>query len=29
MQSEVSKRVAAFELYELNQPPVKLEISKK
>jgi hypothetical protein len=29
MQSEVSKRVAAFELYELNQPPVKLELPKK
>jgi hypothetical protein len=29
MQSEVSKRVAAFEIYELNQPPVKLELPKK
>ena len=29
MQSEVSKRVAAIELYELNQPPVKLELPKK
>ena len=29
MQSEVSKRVAAIELYELNQPPVKIELPKK
>jgi len=29
MQSEVAKRVAAFELYELNQPPIKITRSKK
>jgi hypothetical protein len=29
MQSEVSKRVAAIELYELTQPPVKIELPKK
>ncbi len=29
MQSEVSKRVAALEIYELNQPPVKIELPKK
>jgi hypothetical protein len=28
MQSEVSKRVAAQEIYELNQPPVKIELTK-
>jgi hypothetical protein len=28
MQSEVSKRVAALEIYELNQPPVKIELTK-
>lgn len=29
MQSEVAKRVAALELYELNQPPIKIELPKK
>ena len=29
MQSEVAKRVAALELYELNQPPIKITRSKK
>jgi len=29
MQSEVSKRVAVLELYELNEPPVKIELPKK
>jgi cell division protein FtsL len=28
MQSEVAKRVARMELYELNQPPVKIEVKK-
>ena len=28
MQSEVAKRVAKYELYELNQPPVKIEVKK-
>lgn len=29
MQSEVSKRMEALEIYELNQPPVKIELTKK
>ena len=29
MQSEVAKRVAALELYELNQPQIKITRSKK
>jgi len=28
MQSEVAKRAAALELYELNQPPYKIEVAK-
>jgi hypothetical protein len=28
MQSEVAKRVAALEIYELNQPPVKIVLTK-
>ncbi|GMQ28107.1 FtsL-like putative cell division protein [Algoriphagus confluentis] len=28
MQSEVAKRVAQYELYELNQPPVKIDLKK-
>ena len=28
MQSEVAKRAAALNIYELNQPPVKIEVSK-
>jgi hypothetical protein len=28
MQSEVAKRVAALEIYELNQPPVKIDLTK-
>ncbi|MCE7056966.1 hypothetical protein LZF95_19960 [Algoriphagus sp. AGSA1] len=28
MQSEVAKKVAALEIYELNQPPIKIEIEK-
>ena len=28
MQSEVAKRVAALEIYELNQPPVKIDLAK-
>ena len=28
MQSEVAKRVAAQEIYELNQPPVKIGLTK-
>ena len=29
MQSEVSKRVAVLDIYELKQPPVKIELPKK
>ena len=29
MQSEVSKRMEALEIYELKQPPVKIELTKK
>ena len=28
MQSEVAKRAAQLEIYELNQPPIKIEVSK-
>jgi cell division protein FtsL len=28
MQSEVAKRAAQLEIYELNQPPIKIELSK-
>ena len=28
MQSEVAKRVAKLEIYELNQPPIKIEVEK-
>lgn len=28
MQSEVAKRAAVLDIYELNQPPVKIEVSK-
>ena len=28
MQSEVAKRVAQQEIYELNQPPIKIEVEK-
>ena len=28
MQSEVAKRAAALNIYELNQPPIKIEVSK-
>jgi cell division protein FtsL len=28
MQSEVAKRAAKLEIYELNQPPIKIEVSK-
>jgi hypothetical protein len=28
MQSEVAKRVAQLEIYELNQPPIKIEVEK-
>ncbi len=28
MQSEVAKRVAKFEIYELNQPPIKIVVDK-
>ncbi|WPR74413.1 FtsL-like putative cell division protein [Algoriphagus sp. NG3] len=28
MQSEVAKKVAALEIFELNQPPIKIEIEK-
>ena len=28
MQSEVAKRAALLDIYELNQPPVKIEINK-
>lgn len=28
MQSEVAKRVAVLEIYELNQPPVKIDLTK-
>jgi hypothetical protein len=28
MQSEVAKRVARLEIYELNQPPIKIEVKK-
>ncbi len=28
MQSEVAKRVAKLEIYELNQPPIKIEVKK-
>lgn len=28
MQSEVAKRAALLDIYELNQPPVKIEVSK-
>jgi hypothetical protein len=28
MQSEVAKRVAELDLYELNQPPIKIEVEK-
>jgi len=28
MQSEVAKKVAAQEIFELNQPPIKIEIEK-
>lgn len=28
MQSEVAKRVAKLDIYELNQPPIKIEVEK-
>lgn len=28
MQSEVAKRAAQLDIYELNQPPIKIEVSK-
>lgn len=28
MQSEVAKRAAKLEIYELNQPPIKIEVNK-
>ncbi|WP_026953162.1 FtsL-like putative cell division protein [Algoriphagus mannitolivorans] len=28
MQSEVAKRAAKLEIYELNQPPIKIEVEK-
>lgn len=28
MQSEVAKRAAQLEIYELNQPPIKIEVEK-
>ncbi len=28
MQSQVAKRAASLEIYELNQPPIKIEVKK-
>lgn len=28
MQSQVAKRAASLEIYELNQPPIKIEVEK-